>query len=111
MIPASVFEMGTVDPNSSNRETGKQDDAEPGFQAISLVSFLEAENIRLRQAIVQLSLDVRALKEALNRTEARPSRDRFYRPPGPAKAALASEECENAAPVTLRAVSADQPTD
>jgi hypothetical protein len=92
--------MGTVGSNSSNRQTGKQYEAEPGFRPISLLSFLEAKNVRLREAIVQLSLDAKTLREALNRMEARPGRDCFYRPSEPAKAALASEECENALPVT-----------
>jgi len=74
MTRASVFEMGTVDSNSSNRETRKQDGAEPGLRPISLLSFLEAENVRLRQAIVQLSLDAGVLREALNRMEPRPGR-------------------------------------
>jgi hypothetical protein len=74
--------MGTVDPNSSNRESRKQDDAEPGCRLISLLSFLEPENVRLRQAIVQLSLDARAIRETLNKI---PGRDRFCRLPGPVK--------------------------
>jgi len=48
----------------------KQDDAEPSHGPISLLSFLEAENIRLRQAIMKLSLDARAIREALKRMEA-----------------------------------------
>jgi hypothetical protein len=100
MNPASAFKMRTVDPNSSYRETHKQEDAEPKCRPISLLSFLEAENVRLREAIVQLSLDAKALREALNRMEARRGRDRFYRPSEPTKFALASEACENALPVT-----------
>jgi len=47
----------------------KQDDAEPSCAPISLLSFLEAENIRLRQAVMELSLDARVLREALKRME------------------------------------------
>ncbi len=54
-----------VDPNSRDREARKQNDAEPESRPISLLSFLEAENMRLRQAIVELSLDAGALTEAL----------------------------------------------
>jgi|SRR5258708_771150 hypothetical protein len=74
-----LFRMTTVDPNSSNRESPKQDDADPGCPPISLLSFLEAENVRLRQAILELSLDARALREALSRMEGRSDCDHFYR--------------------------------
>jgi hypothetical protein len=67
MNPASAFKMRTVDPNSSYRETHKQEDAEPKCRPISLLSFLEAENVRLRQAIVELSRDAKTLKEALDK--------------------------------------------
>jgi hypothetical protein len=73
----NLFRMMTVDPNSSNRESPKQDDADPGCPAISLLSFLEAENVRLRQAILELSLDARALKEALSRMDGRSDCDHF----------------------------------
>ena len=43
-----------ADPNSPDPESHKGDDAE-----------LEAENVRLRQAVVELSLDASALREAL----------------------------------------------
>jgi hypothetical protein len=33
----------------------------------SLLSFLEAENIRLRRTVMELSLDTMALREALSR--------------------------------------------
>jgi hypothetical protein len=111
MNPASAFKMRTVDPNSSYRETHKQEDAEPKCRPISLLSFLEAENIRLRQAIVELSRDAKTLKEALDKMEARPGRGRFYRPhTGPAKAVVTPGECESAARPPLRTRSADQPT-
>ena len=51
-------------------ETHKGDDVESRSQPISLLSFLEAENLRLRQAIVELSLDASALREALKIMEA-----------------------------------------
>jgi hypothetical protein len=35
------------------------------YRPISLLSFLEAENIRLRRAVVELWLDTAALREAL----------------------------------------------
>ena len=53
-----------------DRELHKEDDAEPGYQPISILSFLEAENMRLRRAIAELSLDASALREALKIMEA-----------------------------------------
>jgi hypothetical protein len=111
MNPAWAFKMRTVDPNSSYRETHKQEDAEPKCRPISLLSFLEAENVRLRQAIVELSRDAKTLKEALDKMEARPGRGRFYRPhTGPAKAVVNSGERESAVRPPLRTRSTDQPT-
>jgi hypothetical protein len=52
-------------PNSPDRESHRGNEAEPGSQPISLLSFLEAENIRLRCSILELSLDASALREAL----------------------------------------------
>jgi hypothetical protein len=54
-----------ADPNSPDRESHKGDHTEPESQPISLISFLKAENWRLRQAIVELSLDASALREAI----------------------------------------------
>jgi hypothetical protein len=65
MSPVSVLRTRAVDSNASDRETHKQD--EPGCQPIDLLSFLEAENMRLRQAVAELSLDTMALREALKR--------------------------------------------
>ena len=60
MNPLSVLKIGMVD-----RKSHKQDNAEPKFSPISLLSVLEAENIRLRQSVVELSLDTMVLREAL----------------------------------------------
>src|SRR6266478_4275335 len=67
LAPTTVRPLRTraADPNSPDPESHKGDDAEPGSQPISLLSFLEAENVRLRQAVVELSLDASALREAL----------------------------------------------
>ena len=62
-----MLKIRTVDP--SNREPRKQGDAQPERRPISLLSFLEAENVRLRQAVVELSLTARVLREALKRME------------------------------------------
>jgi len=50
----------------------RQSHAEPAYSPISILSFLEAENLRLRQAVVALSLDTMALREALEKNEGRP---------------------------------------
>jgi hypothetical protein len=68
MIQLSMLK--TVHPNSSDRKSHKQGDAEPACQPTSLLSFLEMENVRLRQAVTELSLHVRALRDALKRMEA-----------------------------------------
>jgi hypothetical protein len=59
-----------ADSGVSDRESNKQYEAQPGCQPISLLSFLEAENMRLRQAVVELSLDASALREAVKIVEA-----------------------------------------
>ena len=70
MNSVSVLKIRTVDPSSSDRDLHEQDDAERVCRPISFLSFLEAENIRLRKAIVELSLDARALREALKGMDA-----------------------------------------
>jgi hypothetical protein len=70
MSPVTVLKTRTVDSKASDGKLHKQDDAEPECRPISLLSVLEAENIRLRQAVVELSLDTLALREALERREA-----------------------------------------
>jgi hypothetical protein len=67
LAPTTVRPLRTraADPNSPDSESHQGDDAEPGSQPISLLSFLEAENLRLCQTIVELSLDASALREAL----------------------------------------------
>ncbi len=67
MNPVSVLRPRTVGSRTFNRHSHEQDEAEPACQTISLLSFLEAENIRLRQTVVELSRDTMALREALNR--------------------------------------------
>ena len=56
-----------ADSSVSDRESNKQDEAQPGCRPISLLSFLKAENMRLRQAAAELSLDFKALREALKK--------------------------------------------
>ncbi len=67
IAPTNVRPLNTraADPNLRDRETHKGDGIESRSPPTSLLSFLEAENLRLRQAIVELSLDASALREAL----------------------------------------------
>jgi hypothetical protein len=44
-------------------DNGHERHKTPPQCTISLLSFLEAENVRLRQAVVELSLDAKALLE------------------------------------------------
>ena len=58
-----------VGSKAGDREAREQDHAEPECRPISLLSFLQAENIRLRQAVLALSLDTMALREELKGVE------------------------------------------
>ena len=63
MDQVSVFKTRMIERNPSDQESHKQDDTALGCQPKSLLAFLEAENFRLRQAVVELSLDAKALRE------------------------------------------------
>jgi hypothetical protein len=69
-VEVAVLKVKVDDLNSSDRELNKRSDAEPGCQPISLLSFLQAENVRLRRAVLELSLHAEALREALKRMKA-----------------------------------------
>jgi len=69
-VELAALKIGKIDPNSSDWESHRRNDAEPGCRPISLLSFLQAENVRLRRAAVELSLYVEALREVLTRMEA-----------------------------------------
>ncbi len=68
MNSVSVLKTGTFEPKSSDPQSQKQDGAKSDGQPISLLAVLKTENIRLRQAVVELSLDVLALREALEQS-------------------------------------------
>jgi hypothetical protein len=70
MNVVSVLRTRTVDSKACGQESQKQDDGERECRQISLLSVLEAENIRLRQAVIELLIDTLALQEALQRREA-----------------------------------------
>jgi hypothetical protein len=64
-----MLKIKLIDSNSSDREAHKRNNAEPGCQPITLLSFLQAENVRLRRTVMELSLDAKALREALKGME------------------------------------------
>ena len=65
MNSVSVLKIRTVNPKAVDPKSLNQDDVKPKSRTISLLSALKAENCRLRQAVVQLSLDTLVLREAL----------------------------------------------
>jgi hypothetical protein len=67
----SVLRTRTANSRACAQESQNQDDAERECRPTSLLSVLEAENIRLRQTVVQLLIDTLALREALHGREAR----------------------------------------
>jgi hypothetical protein len=72
MNVVSVLRTRTVNSRACDQEyqeSQKQDDAGRECRPISLLSVLEAENIRLRQAVVELLIDTLALREASHRRE------------------------------------------
>jgi hypothetical protein len=65
MNSVSVLKIRTVNPKTVDPKSLNQDNVKPKSGTISLVSTLKAENFRLRQAVVELSLDTLVLREAL----------------------------------------------
>ena len=72
MNSVSVLKIKTVDPQAVDPKFHKQDYVKPKSGPISLLSVLEAENFRLRQAVVELSLDTLVLREALKELRPEP---------------------------------------
>jgi hypothetical protein len=54
-----------------NRQLHRRDDAETGCQAVSLVSYLEAANEKLRQAVADLMRETAALRQEVDKLEGR----------------------------------------
>jgi hypothetical protein len=69
MNAVSVLRTRTVNSRAYDRESQTQDDAGCECGPISLLSVLERENIRLRQAVVALLIDTLTLREALHGRE------------------------------------------
>lgn len=72
MNSLSVLKIKTVDPHAVDPKSHKQDYVKPKSGPISLLSVLEADNFRLRQAVVELSLDTLVLREALKELRPEP---------------------------------------
>jgi hypothetical protein len=70
MNAVSVLRTRTVNSRACDHESRKRDDAERECRPLSLLSFLEAENIRLRGAVVELLIDILALRGALQEASA-----------------------------------------
>jgi hypothetical protein len=71
MNPVSVFKPRAIGAKMINRRLHRQDDAETGCQAVSLVSYLEAANEKLRQAVADLTRETAALRQELEQIESR----------------------------------------
>jgi hypothetical protein len=69
MNPISVLKTKAAGAKTTDRPSGRQDDDETGGQTISLVSYLETDNERLRQAADKLSHETAALRQELERRE------------------------------------------
>ena len=72
MNSVSVLKIKTVDPQAVDPKFHKQDYVKAKSGPISLLSVLDAENFRLRQAVVELSLDALVLREALKELRPEP---------------------------------------
>jgi hypothetical protein len=71
MKPVSVLKKRAAGPKSFDREARTQDDTQSKCEMISLLSFLEADNKRLWQAVLELSVETAALRRALKTAESR----------------------------------------
>jgi hypothetical protein len=65
MNRVSLLRKREAGPKPVGRKARAQDDARPECETISLRSFLEADNKRLWQAVLQLSVETAALRQVL----------------------------------------------
>ncbi len=63
------FQEKSVGAKMIKRQLHRQDDAEPGCHAISLVSYLDAANEKLQHAVEELTREITALRQELEQTE------------------------------------------
>jgi hypothetical protein len=71
MNPVFVPKKNEAGPKTHDREARAQNDAQSECEMISLRSFLEADNKRLMQAVVELSIETAALRRMLKTEESR----------------------------------------
>ena len=67
MNPVSVLKVRMAGPKTRDVTPSNKKSLKPENPQISILSFLQAENTRLRQQVVELSLDMLVLKEALEK--------------------------------------------
>jgi hypothetical protein len=70
MNPVSVLKKREAGPKV-DREARTQDDAQSECEMICLLSFLEADNKRLWQAVLELSIETATLRRVLKTEESR----------------------------------------
>jgi hypothetical protein len=71
MNPVSVIKTRAAGSKMINRQLQRRDDSGTGCQAINVVSYLEAANEKLRQAVAELVLETAALRQELEKMESR----------------------------------------
>jgi len=76
MGSVSLLRAATVDAKTFDPKSQRKNGVETPCRVIRLQAALEAENIRLRQLVVELLLDASSLREALNHVEPRGCRTR-----------------------------------
>jgi hypothetical protein len=69
MNPVSVLKRNETRTKASDRTSRRQGEAQSPCELISLLSFLEADNKRLRQAALDLSRETAALRQVLKGLE------------------------------------------
>src|SRR5258706_13984602 len=74
MNSVSVLKPRAVGSRAVDRQSHERGDGEPACRPISMLSFLETENIRLRQAVVELHRATMLIREALRKNDGPESR-------------------------------------
>jgi hypothetical protein len=81
MNRVSLLKKREAGPKPIDQEARAQDDARPECATISLRSFLEADNKRLWQAVLELSVETAALRRVLKTRESHSRRVAGTKPP------------------------------
>jgi hypothetical protein len=68
-VGVAMNSVSVLKPRTVGSRAIERGDGESACPPISMLSFLEAENIRLRQAVVALSRDTKALRQALRKND------------------------------------------